>query len=171
MSRFERPQRLNSTFVVAEFDCGVPALNIWLQRFAFTNQQAGMAVTYAVTDGGEPPTVVGFYSLSTGSVEPTLAPPRMVKGVARHAVPVIVLSRLAVDLRYQNRSIGAGLLQDALYRVAVVAEEIGVRALLIHAKDEASHNFYMQQAEFERSPVDDLQLFLLIKDLRVALES
>ena len=54
-------------------------------------------------------------------------------------------------------------------RAANAAEEIGVRALLIHAKDDDVRDFYLAQAEFEPSPVDPLQLFLLMKDLRKAL--
>jgi GNAT superfamily N-acetyltransferase len=90
--------------------------------------------------------------------------------VARHPIPVIVLTRLAIHEDYQGNGLGRGLLRDALIRVANAAEEIGVRALLLHAKDDEARDFYLRQVrEFEPSPVDPLQLFLLLKDLRLAL--
>jgi hypothetical protein len=63
------------------------------------------------------------------------------------------------------------LLRDALIRVASAADEVGIRALLIHAKDERAREFYMRCAEFEPSPTDPLHLFLLMKDLRKSLEA
>jgi hypothetical protein len=41
--------------------------------------------------------VVGFYSLAVGSVDPIAAPSRVMKGLARHPVPLMILARLAVD--------------------------------------------------------------------------
>jgi len=84
-------------------------------------------------------------------------------------VPVILLTRLAVDTSAQGRKIGRALVLDALARVNAAADDIGVRALLIHAKDEEARAFYMHLAEFEPSPTDPLHLFLLMKDLRKAL--
>ncbi len=115
------------------------------------------------------PEVVGYYSLATGGVDRQDAPPRVTKGTPNHPVPVIILARLAVHADHQGRNLGRHLLRDALLRVANAAEEIGVRALLIHAKDDDARDFYLAQAEFEPSPVDPLQLFLLMKDLRKAL--
>jgi len=113
--------------------------------------------------------VVGYYALATGGVEHAQAPARVVKGVPRHPIPVILLTRLAVDTSTQGLKLGAALLRDALIRVSGAADEVGVRALLIHAKDDEARNFYMRHAEFEPSPTDPLHLFLLIKDLRKAL--
>jgi len=62
------------------------------------------------------------------------------------------------------------LLKDALTRIVSAAGEIGVRAVLVHAKDDDAKAFY-QRYDFEPSPTDPLHLFLLIKDLRAALKS
>lgn len=113
--------------------------------------------------------VVGFYSLATGGVAHQDAPSRVVKGLPKNPVPVIILARLAIHEDHQGNRLGRGLLRDSMIRVANAADEIGVRALLIHAKDEEARDFYLAQAEFEPSPVDPLQLFLLMKDLKKAL--
>jgi GNAT superfamily N-acetyltransferase len=128
-----------------------------------------MATTY-VTTLADTDSVVGYYALATGGVARADAPARTGKGLPNHPIPVIVLARLGVDESHQGRGLGFGLLRDALIRVAAAAEEIGVRALLIHAKDEEARAFYMAAAEFEPSPLDPLQLFLLLKDLRKIIE-
>jgi GNAT superfamily N-acetyltransferase len=113
--------------------------------------------------------VAGYYALATGGVEQTFAPPRVVKGIGKYPVPVIVLARLAVDRQDQGDGLGRAILADALRRVEAAAEEIGIRALLIHAKNQTALDFYMRHGEFEPSPTDPLHLFLLMKDLRKAL--
>jgi hypothetical protein len=41
--------------------------------------------------------------------------------------------------------------------------------MLIHTEDEEARDFYLRLASFEPSPVDELQLLLLLKDLRKAI--
>jgi GNAT superfamily N-acetyltransferase len=109
--------------------------------------------------------VVGYYALAAGSVEHEEVPARIRKGLARYPVPVILLARLAVDQQERGRGLGAALLKDALTRAARAADEIGARAILVHAKDDEARSFY-EHFDFEPSPSDPLHLFLLMKDLR-----
>ena len=85
--------------------------------------------------------------------------------MGQYEIPVILLARLAVDLTEQKRGLGGGLLKDALLRIAGAAEEIGVRAVLVHATDEEAKAFY-RRYDFEESPTDPLHLMLLMKDLK-----
>lgn len=109
--------------------------------------------------------MVGFYSLTVGSVEPGDAPVRVMKGLSRHPVPVIVLARLAVDKSHQGKGLGRALLKDALLRTSQAADIVGIRALIVHAKNDEARRWYMQW-EFEPSPTDPFHLFLLLKDLK-----
>lgn len=170
MTIYREPVRLTEGHDVSGFKCGNAVLDEWFEKFALNDQRSGMTRTYVITaDDGEE--VVGFYALSTGGTAHDEAPPRVKRGVARHPVPVIILTRLGVHEDHQGKRLGRGLLRDALIRVANAADEIGVRALLIHCKDDEARSFYLSQVkEFEPSPVDPLQLFLLMKDLRLALE-
>jgi GNAT superfamily N-acetyltransferase len=152
---------LASSDSVESFDCGHPALNQFLQRFALVNQKSNSAQTYVSCNSGS---VVGFYSLAVGSVEPSTAAPRVTKGIAQHPVPVIILARLAVDLQHQRAGLGKALLKDALMRTAQAADIAGIRALLVHAKDESARQWYLNW-EFEPSPSDPFHLFLLMKDI------
>jgi GNAT superfamily N-acetyltransferase len=147
---------------VESFDCGQPALNQFLQRFALVNQNSNSSQTYVSCSAGS---VVGFYSLTVGSVEPATAAPRVVKGLPKHPVPVMILARLAVDVSHQGIGLGKALLKDALMRTAQAADIAGIRALLVHAKDESARQWYLNW-EFEPSPSDPFHLFLLMKDLK-----
>jgi GNAT superfamily N-acetyltransferase len=158
-------RKLQATDQTNHFDCGQPALNQYLQRFAWANQQAHSAQTYVAC---QEDCVAGFYSLAVGSVTPGAAAPRVSKGIAQHAVPVMLLARLAVDASHQGMGLGKAMLKDALVRTARAADIAGIRALLVHAKDEPARRWYLQW-EFEPSPSDPLHLFLLMKDLKAML--
>lgn len=109
--------------------------------------------------------VVGYYSLAVGSVDPQAAPSRVMKGLARHPVPVMILARLAVDKEHQRKGLGQALLRDALLRTAQAADIAGIRCVLVHAKDDAARQWY-ESWEFEPSPTDPYHLFLMLKDLK-----
>lgn len=159
---FEPVGKLSASDAVDAFDCGHPALNQFLQRYALISQKANSAQTYVCCINSQ---VVGYYSLVVGSVNPESAPSRVMKGLARHPVPVMILARLAVDQAQQGKGLGQALLKDALLRTAQAADIAGIRALLVHAKDETARQWY-ESWEFESSPTDSFHLFLLLKDLK-----
>ena len=147
----------------SSFDCGKPALNEWLTRFAWQNQQADAAKVYVAHRRDN--AVVGYHALVACSVERADAPARISKGLANQPVGVILLGRLAVDRREKGKGLGKALLLDALLRTAQAAEIVGVRALLVHAIDEEARRFYLH-FNFEPTVLDPMHLLILIKDLR-----
>lgn len=158
-----RVEKLNRQHAVETFDCGDVALNRFLIRFALPNQMANASQTYlGIADND---TIVGFYTLVVGEVRYEHAPERMTKGLARHPVPIMLLARLGVDLAWQGKGVGAGLLRDAVLRTLQAADIAGIRALVVHAKHDAARSFY-ERYDFESSPTDPLHLFALLKDLR-----
>ncbi|HEX8005431.1 MAG TPA: GNAT family N-acetyltransferase [Trebonia sp.] len=122
-------------------------------------------------DADEEWRVLGYYTLAAGSVAPAAAPQRLAQGAGRYHQPVVILTRLGVDLSCQGLGLGRALAADALRRVAAASEVIGVRALLIHCENDAARGFYLRLAKVDASPTDPLHLFLLMKDLRKALGS
>jgi len=159
--------KLSREHELGTFDCANATLNDWLRKFAWSNQQADSAKTYVALDGNR---VIGYYALTIGSVHKHESPRRIAKGLANHPIGVVLLARLAVDQSQQGKGLGKALLFDALSRVEEAASIVGVRAVLVHAIDEAARRFYMH-FEFEESPVDPYQLLLLLKDLRRAIRS
>ncbi len=159
--------RLDATHDADAFASGKEALDLFLKRHALANAAAGSARTYVVCRGSR--RVVGYYSLAVGAAGHADAPGRVSKGLARHPIPVMVLARLAVDRGEQGRGLGRALLKDVLLRTARAAEIAGIRALLVHAKDAAARNWYSGW-NFAPSPTDSYHLFLLLKDLRAAID-
>lgn len=157
-----RIEPLDRRHAVEAFDCGRTPLNVYLQRHALNNQTAGAGRTYVALSGDE---VVGYYTLAVGQVEHGAAPERLAKGLPRHPIPVLLLARLGVARAWQNRGIGAGLLQDVMRRAVAVADIAGIRAVTVHAKDEAARSFY-ERLNFAASDDDPSHLYLLMKQVR-----
>jgi GNAT superfamily N-acetyltransferase len=166
MGEFSQIARLESGDDVAPFDCGEVELNEFLKRHARAGNVSNSAVTFVVKEGG---CVVGYYTLAAGGVDRRDAPLRVAKGLGGYPVPIVLLARLAVDARAQGKGLGSALLKDAMIRAARVGAEIGVRALVVHAKHEKARAYYAH-FNFEPSPTHPLHLFLLMKDLRSYLE-
>lgn len=164
---FSPIEKLSKAHDLSSFDCGNESLNSWLKKFALINQQSDSTQTYVVHRGG---VVIGYYALVAGSVRPEEAPARISKGLAKHPIGVILLARLAVDTREKGKGVGKALLKDALLRIVSAADTIGARAVLVHAIDEEARRFY-ERFDFERSPVDEFELMLLMKDLRAQFQS
>jgi len=157
-----RIEKLGRDHNVDGFDCGKEALNRFLERHALQGQQSGSSTTYLALDGDE---VVGFHSLVYGQVEYTDAPERLTKGMPRHPISIMLLARLAVSIDHQNKKIGSGLLKDAMLRTLQAADIAGLRAFVVHAKDDEARAFY-ERFDFTPSPTDPYHLALLLKDLR-----
>ena len=159
---FSQLQPLEAQHNTQAFDCGVAPLNQFLQQYALTHQANGSARTFVTLAQGR---VFGYYSLAAASVEHATVPQRVSKGLARHPIPMLLLARLAVDMRAHSLSVGRSLLQSALLKYLQASEVIGCRALMVHAKDETALRFY-ERFGFESSPVDRGHLYLLTKDIR-----
>lgn len=159
-----KPQivKLQRSHMPDRFDCGIAALNNFLKQYALVNQSSGGAQTYVAAISN---VVVGYYSLATGQVTHEEAPPRVAKGMPRHPIPVMLLARLAADLSWQGRGLGTALLANAMRRTLQVADIAGIRALVVHAKDDKATRFY-QHFDFDASPTDPLHLSILIKEIR-----
>jgi GNAT superfamily N-acetyltransferase len=161
-----RIEKLRRDHHVDLFDCGQEALNRFLVRYAFQNQQAEASQTYVALTGDE---VVGFYTLVVAQVEYADAPQRLGKGLAKHPIPLMLLARLAVAASWQGKGLGSGLLKDAMLRTVQAADIAGIRAIAVHAKDDDGRAFY-ERFGFVPAPTDPYHLFVLLKDVRSILK-
>jgi GNAT superfamily N-acetyltransferase len=157
------PVPLAADHDLTDFDCGVPALNDWLKGRALKNESR-FSRTYVVCDGNR---VAAYFCISAGSVERAAALGRMRRN-APDTIPVSVIGRLAVSREYAGRGLGADILSDALRRIAVASQSIGIAAVLVQAKDEDAKRFYMRCAEFIEYPADSRTLFLPIETVIAA---
>jgi GNAT superfamily N-acetyltransferase len=147
------------------FDCGSPALNAYLDRYARQNHETGGAKTFVAVSPAEPARVLGFYSISPGAIAFARLPARLTKGLGRYEVPAFRLGRLAVDRSIQSRGLGGDLLLAAGARALAVAAEVGGVALAIDAKDEKAARWYER---FGALPLLDSPLKLILPLVVVA---
>jgi len=124
------------------FDCGVDSLNVFLRAHAGQNARKDISRTYvaAPEDSDE---VVGYYTISSGSVDFDYLPEVLSKRLPKYPVPTAHLGRLAVDIRFQGRGLGGILLVDALQRIRGLADQIGIHAVAVHALDDRATSFYI----------------------------
>lgn len=162
-AKLSPPVPLTADHDLTAFDCGEPALNDWLKQRALRNESR-FSRTYVVCDGDR---CVAYFCISAGAIERRSAPGK-VRRNAPDTIPISVIGRLAVSRDYAGRGLGADLLSDALRRIAVASQSIGIGAVLVHAKDQAAKEFYMACAEFIEYPADSRTLFLPIETVIAA---
>jgi GNAT superfamily N-acetyltransferase len=162
-TKLSAPVPLTADHDLSDFDCGEPALNDWLKQRALKNESR-FSRTYVVCDDNR---AVAYFCISAGAVERASAPGK-VRRNAPDTIPISVIGRLAVSRDYAGRGLGADLLSDALRRIAVASQSIGIGAVLVHAKDDAAKGFYMACAEFIEYPADSRTLFLPIETVIAA---
>jgi GNAT superfamily N-acetyltransferase len=167
--QYRAPEPLDARHVVDGFSCGEIALDDWLKKHARASHAGGAARVFVTTTDDEPDVVVGYYALASVSVEAEDATERALKGQPRaRPVPAILLARLAVDGDHQIQGVGKALLKDVMLRCLQVAEQVGVRVLLVHAKHDEAKDWYMRY-DFEESPTDPLHLMMMMKDVAAGL--
>jgi GNAT superfamily N-acetyltransferase len=160
LGQFSSPARISEEHGLAHFDCGVTSLNDWLKKRGLENDRSGASRTYILCRGRE---VAGYYCLATGAVDRDEAPSALRRNMP-DPVPVVVLGRLAIDLRYQGRGIGRSLLRDAVQRATQVAEIAGAVALIVHALSEDARQFYLSWG-FTDWPLQPMTLYLLLRTI------
>lgn len=153
------PSPLKASHDLKAFCCGKSALDDWLRHRAL-KAEGKTARTYVVCKANS---VIGYYALVTGAVERNRLPKKITRNSPNH-IPILTLARLAVDTRAKGAHIGRGLLKDALGRVVQASSIVGVRALLVHAKDEEATAFYTRYG-FVEFPIGTQTLFLPIETI------
>lgn len=154
------PEPLTPGHIVAEFCCSDPGLNEWLRKKALKNHSTGISRVYVIC-AEETNRVIGYYCLSTGSVQRNTVPGSYRRN-APESLPVVVLGRLAIDQSCAGKGLGVALLRDAIFRTENIALQVGVRALIVHALNDDVKSFYMKFA-FAPSSINPLTLLYPIK--------
>ena len=152
------PEKLTPAHDLSRFQCGEPELDDWLKLRALQNEVSGASRTYVVCIGRQ---VVGYYALAAGAAAHRDALGRVRRNMP-DPIPVMVIGRLAVDLKYQGHGIGSALLKDAVLRTVQAAEIAGIRAILVHAINESAKRFY-EKLGFMASPTNPMTLMITVR--------
>ena len=137
------------------FDCGVDALNDYLQRYADQHRRRGVSSVFVLTDSEDPARILGYYTLSAAEVESNVLSTIEQKRLPRYPIPCFRLGRLAVDRREKGRGLGRLLLGCAVDRCLKAREQVAAYALVVDAKDDAARQFYLHHGfiGFSDSPM------------------
>ena len=163
-SVLQEPRPLERRDDRSRFQSGVPEIDDWFHRFAWQNHSAGNARVFVTTQG---PETLGFYALAMGAEERHKLPDALKPGRRPDPCPVLLLARLAVDLRAQGRGIGAALLTDALLRTYRLSNDVGFSALLVYCAHDRAREFYLNQSSnFVPCPGAENHLVLPLRALR-----
>ena len=160
-----KPRLLTDSDDLSLFTSTNREMNDWLQKHAWNNQSNGASKTYVIaTNEGR---IVGYYSIAAGAVARQSAI-RSLRHNAPDPIPVGVIGRLAVDREWGGRGIGAGMLKDAVLRIAGAAQIIGIRAMIVHSLPEALA-FYTRFG-FQESKLEPLLLMYPLEKVSALLE-
>ena len=160
-----RLERLDAHHDLSTFDSGSDELDGWLQRHGFAAQQMDSARTFVLTKHG---LVVGYFSLTMGSVLRQEAPAKLVRGLPAYPVGMVLLARLAVDRGEQGSGL-ATLLAEALRKAAAAGDAAAARLVVVDAIDESAASFY-ERYGFIPAPGHSLRLYRRMKDVAKSLE-
>lgn len=121
------------------------------------------------------PRVLGFYTMTLGSLERQSLPSTVSKGLPpKYPVPVIIIGRLARHMCVRGQGYGERLLLDAHDRALEVSHHAGGVAIVVDAKDEAAAAFYApfgyQYLEAGMEGVWPRRMILALADIRKANE-
>lgn len=148
------------------FDCGDSSLNQYLHRYANQDIKKRVSRIYVASPSDIQERVVGYYSLSAGSLHAADLPKVIRRRLPKYPVPVAMLGRLAISRAYQRQGIGSVLLADALQRTAQASQVMAVYAVVVDALNDRVTEFY-HQFGFISLPKQPRKLFLPLDSITV----
>lgn len=151
---------LNKSHGRQRFDCGEESLNVFLQNFARQNDEKGLGRTY-VAVRPEQTEILGYYTVSSGSLSFENVPEKL----PRYPIPTAHLGRLAVDRTQKGKGLGSLLLIDALTKISLVSNELGIFAVEVYALNNSAKSFYLKYGFTELND-DPYHLYIPMKTVR-----
>lgn len=125
------------------FECGVPALDDYIRRYAEQHRRSGISSVFVLADTAQPEHILGYYTLSAAEVDGERLTPADRKKLPRYPVPCFRMGRLACRLDQQGRGLGKLLLGCAVDRCLKARRQVAAFALIVDAKDAGAAAFYM----------------------------
>ncbi|HEY7771900.1 MAG TPA: GNAT family N-acetyltransferase [Marinagarivorans sp.] len=145
-------------------------MNTFLSRFAEKHGKLGLSRTYVlpeITETGKAP-IAAYFKLTTSNITREQIPAK--QSLPHYPVPVVLMARLAVDIRHKGKGLGAKTLVYAL-REAMALSQAGLPSfgLILDALDEVDEEalgFYQHFGLVEPFTDDPMRLFVSMKTLQ-----
>lgn len=125
------------------FECGVPALDEYLHRFAEQHRRRGISSVYVLTESARPERILGYYTLSAAEVDGQRLTDAERKKLPRYPVPCFRMGRLACRTDQRGSGLGKLLLGCAVDRCLKARQQVAAYALVVDAKDDVAKAFYV----------------------------
>lgn len=125
------------------FECGVPALDEYLHRFAEQHRRRGISSVYVLADSPQPERILGYYTLSAAEVDGERLTEAERKKLPRYPVPCFRMGRLACRTDRRGLGLGELLLGCAVDRCLQARRQVAACALVVDAKDDVAKAFYV----------------------------
>ena len=143
------------------FSCGIAALDDYLHQRAGQHQRDGIATTHVLTDDAQPARILGFCALSAAQLHLSELQQADLKRLPAYPVPAMRMGRLAVSASEQGKGYGQLLLGHVVNLALSVRQTMGVRVLIVDAKDAQAATFY-ERYGFRPTTSKALSLYLPI---------
>lgn len=112
--------------------------------------------------------IVGYFSLTMGSILREEAPPKLVRCLPAYPVGMVLLARLAVDRNHQGAGLGGLLLAEALRKAVAAGEAAAARLVVVDAIDDNAARFYSRHG-FIAVPEHHMRLYRRMKEIGMSL--
>jgi len=154
-------QLLEKTHNRKDFSCEENLLTKYISKQVSQDIRKRLATCFVAVDNKQ--NVIGYYTLTSKSLGRELIPEKYLKQVPiNYNAPVILLGRLARDIKTKGTGLGEHLLLDALFRSYKLSNEsIGALAVVVEPINEKAVEFYKKYG-FEQLP-DSEKMFLPMK--------
>lgn len=153
---------LNRNHDRAAFNCGIDSLDRYLKHQANQDIKRRISRVFIARGCEEKTKVLGYYTLSSLSIDLSVLPATIVKRLPKHPIPAALIGRLAVDTSAQGMGIGRMLLSDAIKRTLAVSDDIAIYAMVVDAINPDAEAFY-QRYGFSHLASGEHRLFLPLK--------
>jgi GNAT superfamily N-acetyltransferase len=153
---------LNRNHNRSAFNCGIESLDRYLKHQANQDTKRRVSRVFVVRSRQDETKVLGYYTLSTLSIDLSVLPEKLAKKLPKHPIPAALIGRLAVDVSAQGKGIGKVLLSNAIKRTLAISSDIGIYAIVVDAINEQAESFYMQYG-FAHLATESQRLFLPLK--------
>ena len=157
---------LNRTHDRTGFQCDVEALDRYLKKQSKQDVKRRISRVFVAAKPDNPKAVIGYYTLSTLSIELNQIPEKLVRKLPKHPVPAALIGRLAVSKAAQGQGVGKLLLADAIKRTLAVSDQIAIYTMVVDAINDNAIGFY-EQFGFTRLSDDSPRLFLPLKSINL----
>jgi GNAT superfamily N-acetyltransferase len=156
---------LNKDHDRAGFQCNVDTLDHYIHKQAGQDTKRGISRIFVAEQPGNSKEILGYYSLSTLSVQLSDLPENLAKKLPRHPIPAALIGRLAVSKHAQGNGIGKMLLIDAIHRTLSVSDQIAIYAMIVDAVNDNARSFY-EKYGFTCLNDSSKRLFLPLKSFK-----